>query len=190
MAWQLRRALPTDIDSIMLLETNTFSTDAWSTDIMLGELRSDLCWYVVAFRPETPEVIEAYAGLHAPRNSGSADIQTIAVAPESRRSGLGRLIVRTLVNEAMKRGATEVFLEVRADNPAAENLYLSLGFEKIAVRTRYYQPDNVDAIVMRLIPARLGHAFTATELQTPPPKNDAPAESSMGGERPVAAEES
>ena len=163
MIWQLRQAQPADIGSIMHLETSIFLTDAWSTDIMLGELGSDHCWYVVAFRPETPEVIEAYAGLHAPRNSGSADIQTIAVAPGSRRGGLGRLIVRTLVNEALKRGATEVFLEVRADNPAAENLYLSLGFEKIAVRTRYYQPDNVDAMVMRLIPARLGHAFTAAK---------------------------
>lgn len=163
MTWQLRRATPADIDSIMQLEHSVFVSDAWSTDIMLGELRSDLCWYVVAFRPETPEVIEAYAGLHAPSGSTAADIQTIAVAPESRRRGLGRYIVRALVNEATKRGAKEVFLEVRADNPGAEALYRSLGFEQIAVRKRYYQPDNVDAIVMRLIPARRQPAFTAPE---------------------------
>ena len=165
MTWQLRRAVPTDIERIMHLETSEFATDAWSVDTMLGELRSNDCWYVVAFRPETPELIEGYAGLHAPRNSGAADIQTIAVDPQSRRRGLGRLMVRTLVNEALKRGATEVFLEVRADNPGAENLYRSLGFEQIAVRKRYYQPDNVDAIVMRLIPARRGPDFTATDTE-------------------------
>jgi ribosomal protein S18 acetylase RimI-like enzyme len=55
-----------------------------------------------------------------------------------------------LVGEARKRGAREVFLEVRADNPGAQTLYRSLGFEQIGVRPRYYQPDDVDAIVMRL----------------------------------------
>lgn len=162
MTWQLRRATPTDIDGIMLLENSVFGPDAWSADTMLGELRNDRCWYVVAFRPESPETIDAYAGLHAPHGP-TADIQTIAVAPESRRRGLGRVIIRTLINEAIKRDASEIFLEVRADNPGAENLYSSLGFEQIAVRTRYYQPDNVDAIVMRLTPATREPAFTETE---------------------------
>ncbi len=166
MTWQLRRALPGDIQSIMHLESSIFARDAWSTEIMLGELRSEHCWYLVAFRPETPQQIEAYAGLHAPLHSGSADIQTIAVAPEARRGGLGRLLIRTLVNEARKRGATEVFLEVRADNQGAENLYRSLGFEQIAVRKHYYQPDDVDAIVMRLTPVQRGHAFTAADNES------------------------
>ena len=55
-----------------------------------------------------------------------------------------------LIDEARDRGASEVFLEVRADNPGAEALYDSLGFEVIAVRPKYYQPDGVDAHVMRL----------------------------------------
>lgn len=160
MTWQLRRAIPADIDRIMQLETSVFGTDAWSIDTMRDELQNDMCWYVVAFRPESPEVIEAYAGLHAPRGSTSADIQTIAVAPESRRAGLGRTIIRTLINEAMKRGASEVFLEVRADNPGAQSLYRALGFEQISVRKRYYQPGNIDAHVMRLTPDPREPAFT------------------------------
>jgi ribosomal protein S18 acetylase RimI-like enzyme len=42
-----------------------------------------------------------------------------------------------------------VFLEVRADNPVAQAMYTAAGFERIAVRPRYYQPDGVDAWVMR-----------------------------------------
>jgi ribosomal protein S18 acetylase RimI-like enzyme len=38
---------------------------------------------------------------------------------------------------------------VRADNPNAKSVYQSLGFEQIAVRAHYYQPDDVAAIVMR-----------------------------------------
>ncbi len=190
MTWQLRRAFPADIDSIMHIETSVFDTDAWSKDTMMGELSSEMCWYVVAFRPETPDSIEAYAGLHAPHGSATADIQTIAVAPESRRGGLGRAIVRTLINEAVKRGATEVFLEVRADNPGAENLYRSLGFQQIAMRKGYYQPGNVDALVMRLTPARRKPAFTATDNHSSHAQHEARGEASVGGELSSEAEES
>jgi ribosomal-protein-alanine acetyltransferase len=105
----------------------------------------------VAFEPEHPERIDAYAGLLAPRGAIEGDIQTIAVAPAARRSGLGRTLMLALIGEARKRGAREVFLEVRADNPGAQTLYRQLGFDEIGVRPRYYQPDGVDAVVMRLV---------------------------------------
>ncbi|WP_341872876.1 GNAT family N-acetyltransferase [Leucobacter insecticola] len=58
--------------------------------------------------------------------------------------------MNALLDEAATRGVREVFLEVRADNPVAQSLYASLGFTEIGVRPRYYQPDNVDAFVMKL----------------------------------------
>ena len=54
-----------------------------------------------------------------------------------------------LLEEAEARNATRVFLEVRADNPHAIALYASLGFEEIAVRPGYYQPEGVDAVIMK-----------------------------------------
>lgn len=183
MTWQLRRATPDDVDGIMRLETGVFGADAWSTDTMLREVQSAACWYVVAFRPASPEAIEAYAGLHAPRGSATADIQTIAVAPESRRGGLGRTLVRTLINEAIKRGAREVFLEVRADNPGAQSLYRSLGFEQIAVRKRYYQPGDVDALVMRLTVSPRRPAFTETDTDAQHSGRGPQAELFVNGEK-------
>ena len=82
--------------------------------------------------------------------SVQADIQTLAVVETARRRGLARTLVQTLIGEARDRGARELFLEVRVDNPNAQSLYDSLGFERIAVRKGYYQPDNVDGVVMRL----------------------------------------
>jgi ribosomal-protein-alanine N-acetyltransferase len=38
---------------------------------------------------------------------------------------------------------------VRADNQPASALYRRHGFEPISVRRRYYQPGDVDAVVMR-----------------------------------------
>jgi ribosomal-protein-alanine acetyltransferase len=150
MTWQLRRARPDDLERIMELETGTFGSDAWSSDAMLGDLRNQQCYYLVADRVGLPGEIDGYAGLFAPQGAHEGDIQTIAVAESARRNGLGRALMNALITEARKRGAVEVFLEVRADNPGPKRLYEDLGFEEIAVRVGYYQPDGVDAIVMRL----------------------------------------
>jgi [ribosomal protein S18]-alanine N-acetyltransferase len=154
MTWQLRRATADDVPAIMLLETSIFISDAWSSSMMAADVAEPDCYYLVAFPPDEPGRIVGYAGLRAPRGASEGDIQTIAVHPDARGHGLGRVLMQTLITEARKRGAREVFLEVRADNTSAQGLYTSLGFEGVGIRKGYYQPDNVDAVVMRLrIPA-------------------------------------
>ncbi|TQO20451.1 ribosomal-protein-alanine N-acetyltransferase [Rhodoglobus vestalii] len=150
MSWQLRRATPADLDAIMAIESSEFANDAWSSDMMSAELGNRHGYYVVANPVGEPTRVTAYAGLRATAGSTQADIQTIAVEPNARRHGVGRALMNALMVEARTRGAGELFLEVRADNPAAQRLYDSLGFESIAVRPNYYQPDGVDAVVMRL----------------------------------------
>ena len=152
--WQLRRATVDDLDAIMQLETALFASDAWSRSSMRAELADKHGYYLVAFPVGRPEQVDGYAGLRAPRGEPQADIQTIGVAEHARRQGLGRVFMLRLIDEARERGAREIFLEVRHDNPGAQALYELLGFESIAVRPKYYQPDGVDAIIMRLtIPA-------------------------------------
>lgn len=138
----------------MAIETAMFVNDAWSTDAMARDVSDPHCYYLVAFPPARPEQIDAYAGLLAPRGVTEADIQTIAVSEHAQGKGLGRVLMLRLIDEARARGARELFLEVRADNPGARHLYETLGFVELGVRKGYYKPDNVDAIVMRLtIPA-------------------------------------
>ena len=150
MSWQLRRATPDDLAAIMTIETSEFANDAWSSDMMSAELNDTNGYYVIAHPVGEPTQVKAYAGLRAPFRSAQADIQTIAVAPDARRHGIGRALMNALMVEARDRGAHELFLEVHDDNPAAQRLYDSLAFDRIAVRPNYYQPDGVDAIVMRL----------------------------------------
>jgi ribosomal-protein-alanine acetyltransferase len=152
MTWQLRRASSADLDAIMELERASFTTDAWSRRSMARELEHPHCYYLVGFDAEAPvpTPIEGYAGLLCPPGASDADIQTIAVSARSQGKGLGRQLMGQLLTEAGTRGASAVFLEVREDNPVARALYASLGFAEIAVRTAYYQPDGVDAVVMRL----------------------------------------
>lgn len=178
--WLLQLAGPSDLDAIMAIETATFPDEAWSREGMLAELTGPHRHYLVARRPGAAASndagpIDGYAGLLAPRGTGQGDIQTIAVAPASRRGGLGRMLMLALIAEARHRGVVELFLEVRADNPGAQRLYEQLGFESIAVRPRYYQPTGVDAIVMRLeVPA--ARTEQTQPEQTAAPTSPAPTE--------------
>ncbi|KNY07715.1 ribosomal protein S18-alanine N-acetyltransferase [Microbacterium sp. GCS4] len=144
----LRAATPDDLDAIMTIERRSFPTDAWSAQAMALELGSPHGRYLV---DEHEGSVVGYGGVRALEGSGDADIQTIAFDAEHRGAGRGRALLRALLETAAERGAREVFLEVRADNPGAEGLYRSEGFEEIGRRPRYYQPDDVDAIVMRLV---------------------------------------
>ena len=146
---RIRRADQADLDHIFAIEVDVFASDAWSRDLMHHELVDKNCHYVVAVT-DVPETIVGYGGVLAPRGSGDADIQTIATVPAARGRGVGRVIMNELIVAAQDARAQRVFLEVRADNPIAMGLYRSLGFAEIGVREGYYQPDNVDAVIMRL----------------------------------------
>ncbi len=143
----IRTAGPGDLDAIMAIETASFPSDAWSADMMRAELASDHGRYVVL---EDGGGIVGYAGLRHLAGGRDADVQTIALDEAARGRGQGRALLRELLRTARDRRAREVFLEVRADNPVATRLYESEGFAELGRRPRYYQPDDVDAVVMRL----------------------------------------
>ena len=143
----LRTATADDLGAIMALERASFPTDAWSETLMAAELSSPHGRYVVDVEAGR---LAGYGGVRAVQGAAVAEIETIAIAEHARGTGRGRALLHALLAAARERGAREVFLEVRADNPVAESLYVSEGFTEIARRPRYYQPDDVDAVVMRL----------------------------------------
>ena len=59
------------------------------------------------------------------------------------------MCIRDRVDTARAAGAQHLLLEVRADNAAALALYGAAGFAQISRRRRYYQPDDVDALILR-----------------------------------------
>ncbi|MBN9177816.1 MAG: ribosomal protein S18-alanine N-acetyltransferase [Microbacterium sp.] len=143
----LRDATADDLAAIMAIERASFPTDAWSDAMMQGELVSPHGRYLVDV--EAGRVV-GYGGVRAVQGAADADVQTIAIAASARGRGRGRTLLRALAETARARGARELFLEVRADNPVAAALYRSEGFAEIGRRPRYYQPDDVDAVVMTL----------------------------------------
>jgi ribosomal-protein-alanine N-acetyltransferase len=147
---EVRAARRNDLDAVMAIETASFPTDAWSRSSMAATL-SDRD--TIALVAADEDALLGYAAVLAPGGASDADVLTIAVAEAARGRGVGRSLLERLLAEATARGASRIFLEVRADNPVATALYVSAGFEVVGRRAHYYQPDDVDAVVMRLEPA-------------------------------------
>ncbi len=83
--------------------------------------------------------------------AGEAELLTLAVAPQSRRRGVGARLVNRFLYQARCRSAETAFLEVAADNAPAIALYTAAGFAPAGRRKGYYlHPDGTrcDALVM------------------------------------------
>lgn len=139
-----------DIDPVLELEKDLFPEDAWSRGMFWSELAHSrgpqaTRRYVVALEDDR---VVGYGGLAA--SGDLADVQTIAVARDQWGTGLGAHLLTELLRAASRFECAEVMLECRVDNVRAQKLYERFGFEPIGFRRGYYQPGNVDALVMRL----------------------------------------
>lgn len=148
----MRELVWTDIPELVRLETEAFPDDAWTEASWWGELAGRPRRDYVVLRHEGE--LAAYAGID--HGGQVADLMTITVAPGHRGSGLGVGLLDELESRASTGGAEAMMLEVRADNASARALYDRRGYAVINVRRGYYQPGNVDAIVMRKLLALRG----------------------------------
>jgi len=79
-----------------------------------------------------------------------AHIATIAIHPDYRRVGIGGRLLMVALDDALKRGARQAMLEVRAGNSGAQEFYRKFGFEVVYRRPRYYKDNHEDALLMNL----------------------------------------
>jgi [ribosomal protein S18]-alanine N-acetyltransferase len=146
---RLRVMTEADLPGVLALEDDLFGDEAWSAEMLAGELAQQPAsrHYLIAEAETSTGTIAGYGGLLAA--GAQADVVTLAVARNRWGRGTGAALLTALLAEAARRGAVEVFLEVRTDNDRAQALYRRFGFEPIGVRRGYYQPSNTDALVMR-----------------------------------------
>jgi len=142
----------TDLRRCAELEQQLFpGEDPWSERAFAAELD----WGHYYLGAYAGEQLIGYAGLSLAGRPGDLEgsVHTIGVDPAHQRRGIGRLLLRALLDRADSEAA-EVFLEVRTDNAGAIALYEAHGFDTIGLRKRYYQPSGADAFTMAR-PARL-----------------------------------
>lgn len=117
----------------------------WSAASFRNEINHQHAVFLVAF---VEGEIVGYVGVWLLVDE--AHITTVMVRSSHRRAGLGERLVREALRRARDAGMTDATLEVRAGNVAAIQLYEKLGFQRVAVRKRYYPDNHEDAVVMWL----------------------------------------
>lgn len=138
-----------DIGEIAAIEARSFS-DPWSEGAFRDALSHERIYFACA-RDEhdvsgAPRVLGYVVAWFA---GGEGEIANLAVDPDSRRQGIGSALLDAALEEALRQGAAQVFLEVRSSNLRARQLYESRGFIEIGRRRRYYRRPVEDAVVLR-----------------------------------------
>lgn len=100
------------------------------------------------------DALAGYGLVFTRRDSDSARLYSIALAPSARGKGLGSRLVRELETRARRMGFAQMHLEVACDNAAALALYAKLGYARLRRIPEFYE-DGKDAWRMsRLLAAR------------------------------------
>ncbi|HET9917374.1 MAG TPA: ribosomal protein S18-alanine N-acetyltransferase [Candidatus Binatia bacterium] len=133
-----------DLDEVMAIERSAYRYP-WSSGFFLQELQVTCARSILA---ELDSRICGYVLFWL--LPGSIDVHNLAIAPEFRRLGIARMLMRQVMAAAGSQSATRVTLEVRQSNEAAKKLYASLGFVQTGLRKGYYSDDGEDAFTMAL----------------------------------------
>ncbi|MDW2974918.1 MAG: GNAT family N-acetyltransferase [Alphaproteobacteria bacterium] len=124
------------LNELANLHQKCFPHKPWSADDF-ADLKKSGC-----------EIISSQNGFIVYRATcDEAEIITVGVAPEARRTGIAAAMIGIMEVDLKKRGVKHIFLEVAADNTPARALYKQNNFVQIGIRPKYY--DGIDAIIMR-----------------------------------------
>jgi [ribosomal protein S18]-alanine N-acetyltransferase len=145
MAIHIRNATGRDLPRILEIERLAFPAP-WTLASFQRELTLPFSRIVVALPADSQQV----AGfLCRWLIADECHVLNVAVHPESRRLGIGGVLMSEAITEARSTGAGVVTLEVRRSNLPARQLYRKFEFEERRLRRHYYGPGE-DAIIMEL----------------------------------------
>lgn len=143
----LRSGTTADLAMVDIIMRRAFDPrygEAWTRGQCLGIMAMPGVWLTIASIDGAP------AGFAITRaHADEAELLLLATDPKVRRCGVGRALLRSVLNEARDRSVKHLFLEVRASNEAIE-LYRISGFVKVGERRDYYRGPN----------GQLFHAYT------------------------------
>lgn len=137
----LRPFVVSDLLAVLAIEHASFPVP-WKPEFFLNEMNNPYARLVVAER--AGQVIGYFCCWLV---ADEVHILDVAVHPDHRRCGVGRLLLQHILVEARQNGACSASLEVRVSNQTAIALYQALGFQQVTIRRRYYE-NGEDAFLM------------------------------------------
>lgn len=141
----LRKMTLDDIEQVLAIDRMSFSLP-WperSFRFDLTDNPASRCW-VAEIDGKVAGMIVAWLIVD------EVHVATIATHPDFRRRGIAKKLLAHTLQHLREEGAQSSFLEVRASNFAAQEMYRKFGFEETGVRPRYYKDNDEDALLMTL----------------------------------------
>ncbi|XZG71334.1 ribosomal protein S18-alanine N-acetyltransferase [Chitinibacteraceae bacterium HSL-7] len=128
----VRRLEGADLDKVMALDAQTNPTP-WLRSHWQHAIANNLCLGVQSASNELAGFAVAQHVLD------EAELLLIAIHPDQQRQGLGTTLLQALMRALADAGASMLFLEVRAGNRPAHQLYECVGGCETGTRPRYYR---------------------------------------------------
>ena len=146
---RIRELSEADLTAIVDIQTKTPQAAQWIERDYTTLARDPLGLVLVAEVDTTiPPEIVGFAAFH--RVLDEAELRNISVDPAYQRQGVGRELLAAARPRLLAEGVRHVYLDVRASNVSAQQLYYSAGFVLNTRRKDYYNNPAEDALLLRL----------------------------------------
>ncbi len=144
----IRRARPSDIDCILVVERAGFGEWAWDRKLFAEYM--DTCGDIFLVAEKGGRVV-GYAITCITRRliSSRAELVSIAVSPSVRGKGAADALLRSAIRRVRARKISRIALTVKVTNGRALGFYEKYGFRRIRRVPRYYE-DGEDALWLQL----------------------------------------
>jgi len=143
---RIRQARLRDLRSLLKIEQLSFPSP-WSFLCFFTELVNPASHLLVA-GPRPPQAWRTWGYTSFWVVAQEMHIMNLAVHPLFRRRGVARALLVEALRRSRALAAEVAWLEVRPSNDAALALYESLGFKEVGRRSRYYQDNLEDALLL------------------------------------------
>ncbi len=130
-----------DVSAVAAIERMVFSRP-WTERAFADALNQDVI-FVVVLKENT---IIGYCGMYC--SSGEGEITNVAVLPKEQGRNVGKKLMEYLLDQARKKGITQITLEVRVSNENAIHLYETMCFRNCGIRKGLYDMPREDGMVM------------------------------------------
>lgn len=146
---KIRSARIEDLEEIKRLEDSSFQYP-YTREFLLYLLRHCELFLVAELDLEENNELVGYVCGKIERGFRgiAGHVISIAVDPNHRRKGIGRILMSKVMEGFRKLGATFVYLECRVSNVSAQKFYESIGFRMAGIIKKYYQ-NGEDAIIYK-----------------------------------------
>ncbi|WP_311408031.1 ribosomal protein S18-alanine N-acetyltransferase [Liquorilactobacillus uvarum] len=150
------RAIVPDIPELLSLQKKVYPDDnSWNLGVFEAEIKNENKNLYLIMRHE--DRLVAFIGAAFDSRERDVHITNIAVMPTYQRNGLGRYLLRVMIDYTNNLNYRSLSLEVRMSNKPAQALYKSLGFVNYGLKRDYYVSNREDAVDMRYVFSRKGN---------------------------------